>query len=367
MNNPQAQTNSQSVYPASQDPALMASSGKKNRESHSIVPAKPVRKSKSERTIPLIDLSNFSRRRQEISEKLWDAATNFGFFQLVNHSIPAKEIDFAFIQANRFFDLTESEKAKFSLRKVKNAGWESREQVRSSTGLADQKESYQIIPPRMNGLWPHESQLPGFQHQMLAFEKSCWFLSMQLMSCFAEKLSLDKDYFTHAHNPEQSDYQSTLRLLHYYADAEKGTKEPAQCPQQWWAGAHTDYNCLTLLFQRNHQRGLEICCDQAKETQVWSSVIPDEGLITCNIGDMLMRWSDDKLRSTPHRVTMPKGNDPFNDRHSMAFFCQANGRQTIYGKQGKYPPLSAREFLKQRIATNSTTSSPINEVTIKTK
>jgi len=360
MNNLQIQSASQSIYPASQDPAIMASAEKKSiRESHSTVSVKPARKSNSERTIPLIDLSNFSRRRQEISDKLWDAATNYGFFQLVNHSIPTKDIDFAFIQASRFFDLRENEKAKFSLRKFKNAGWESRKQVRSSTGLADQKESYQIIHPRMKGLWPQESQLPGFQRQMLAFENSCWLLSMQLMSCFAEKLGLEKDHFTHAHNSEQSDYQSTLRLLHYYANAENNTREPAQCPQQWWAGAHTDYSCLTLLFQRNHQRGLEICCDQTKETQIWSPVIPDEGLITCNIGDMLMRWSDDKLRSTPHRVTMPQDGEPFNDRHSMAFFCQANGRQTIYGKEGKYPPISAKEYLKQRIATNSVISSQI--------
>ena len=338
----------------------MASAEKKSiHKSPSAVLVKPSGKAKSERSLPLIDLSNFSRRRNEIREKLWDAATHYGFFQLVNHGIPTKDIDFAFIQANRFFDLAESEKAKFSLRKFKNAGWESRKQVRPSTGLADQKESYQIIHPRMKGLWPKESQLPGFKRQMLAFEHSCWFLSMQLMSCFAEKLGLDKDHFTHAHNPEQSDYQSTLRLLHYYANTEKDDREPAKRPQQWWAGAHTDYNCLTLLFQRNHQRGLEVCCDQTKETQAWSPVIPDEGLITCNIGDMLMRWSDDKLRSTLHRVTMPKGSEPFDDRHSMAFFCQANGRQTIYGNEGKYPPISAREFLKQRIATNSATSSPI--------
>lgn len=332
---------------------------KSTHKNHSAVSAKPSRKSKSERTIPLIDLSNFSRRRQEISEKLWDAATNYGFFQLVNHSIPTKDIDFAFIQASRFFDLPDSEKAKFPLRDTKNAGWESRKQVNPSTGLTDQKESFQIIHPRMKGLWPRESQLSGFKRQLLAFENSCWFLSMQLMSCFAEKLGLEKDFFTRAHNPEKSDYQSTLRLLHYYPNPEKGSATPAQRPQHCWAGAHTDYDCLTLLFQRNHQQGLEVCCDQTKETQVWSPIIPDEGLITCNIGDMLMRWSDDKLRSTLHRVAMPKGSSNFDDRHSMAFFCQANSRQTIYGPEGKYPPISAREYLKQRIATNSAISSPI--------
>ena len=91
-------------------------------------------------------------------------------------------------------------------------------------------------------MWPEESQLPGFKRQLLAFEKSCWFLSMQLMGCFAEKLGLQKDFFAQAHNPEQSDYQSTLRLLHYYASSDKNPKV-SQPKHQWWAGAHTDYNC----------------------------------------------------------------------------------------------------------------------------
>jgi isopenicillin N synthase-like dioxygenase len=362
MNNRQIQTFLKSVYPVNQDAAIMAQAEKKPiHKNHSSVSVKAAENQRPTRTIPLIDLSNFTRRRKEISEKLWDAATNYGFFQLVNHGIPTKDIDFAFIQANRFFDLAESEKAEFSLRNAKNAGWESRKQVRSSTGLADQKESYQIIHSRMKGLWPRESQLPGFKRQLLAFEHSCWFLSMQLMSCFAEKLGVEKDFFTRAHNPEQPDYQSALRLLHYFAKTteDDSAAQTEQRPRHWWAGAHTDYDCLTLLFQRNHQRGLEVCCNQTKETQVWSPVIPDEGLITCNIGDMLMRWSDDKLRSTLHRVAMPEGNGPFDARHSMAFFCQANSRQTIYGQGGKYPPISAKEYLKQRISTNSRISSPI--------
>lgn len=357
MNNQQTHSNPETNYPASQKPTVMTKAQKKTMPP---VTVKTSKRDKVSRTIPLIDLSNFSQRRAEISEKLWDAATNYGFFQLVHHGIPTKDIDFAFIQASRFFDLPESEKTKFPLRAARNSGWESRTQVRSSTGRADEKESYQVTPPRMKGLWPKESQLPGFKKQLLAFENSCWFLSMQLMSCFAEKLGLDKDFFTHAHNPEQSDYQSTLRLLHYYASDKtnedikqtKSNEKPPTPTQQWWAGAHTDYDCLTLLFQRNHQRGLEICCEQTKETQIWAPVTPDEGLITCNIGDMLMRWSDDKLHSTPHRVVMPEGNGPFGPRQSMAFFCQANRRQTIYGPEGKYPPISAKDYLKHHRASN---------------
>ena len=351
MNNQQIQPIADTIFPVNQEQAVFTGS----REKSPSVSIKTAKTADCSRPVPLIDLSNFNRRREEISEKLWDAAINYGFFQLVNHSIPTKEIDFTFIQGSRFFDLPESEKAKFPLRKVKNAGWESRRQVRSSTGVADQKESYQIIHPRMKGLWPRESQLPGFKRQMLAFENACWFLSMQLMSCFAEKLGHERDFFTRAHNPEQQDYQSTLRLLHYYASGEaENSDSPARQQQHWWAGAHTDYNCLTLLFQRNHQRGLEICYDQHQEPQVWTPVIPDEGLITCNIGDMLMRWSDDKLKSTLHRVAMPEGEGPFGPRESMAFFCQANSKQVIYGSEGKYPPISAKDYLKQRLATGNT-------------
>ena len=49
------------------------------------------------REIPLIDFSNFSERRQSITEALWDAAANYGFFQLINHGIPTPQIDSAFL------------------------------------------------------------------------------------------------------------------------------------------------------------------------------------------------------------------------------------------------------------------------------
>ena len=141
-------------------------------------------------------------------------------------------------------------KAQWPLRR--NAGWESKAQVRPSTRTADQKESYQITRPRMAGLWPSEQELPGFQQAALAFEAKCWQVGMQVLSCFADRLGFDSDFFARAHAPDSPHYQSTLRMLHYFA--QDGTHTPGT----WRAGAHTDFDCLTLLFQRPGQGGLQV-------------------------------------------------------------------------------------------------------------
>ena len=115
------------------------------------------------RDIPRIDLTAFAARKAEIAEQLWNASTEIGFFQLVNHGIAQQQIDEAFTMTERFFTLPQEVKARYPLGKGTNAGWEYKSQVRPSTGTADNKESYQITLPRMAGLWPPGDELPGFQ------------------------------------------------------------------------------------------------------------------------------------------------------------------------------------------------------------
>lgn len=300
------------------------------------------------RKVPLIDMSNFEQRRAEITEQLWAAATDIGFFQLQNHGIPIAQIQSAFAMAEQFFALPESTKARFPLVKGTNAGWEFMQQVRPSTGTADRKESYQVTLPRMAGLWPSDEELAGFKALMLEFEHKSWQLGMQVLSCFADKLGFARDFFTKAHDPHQPTYQSTLRLLHYFptsiSQAEQG--------KIWRAGAHTDFDCLTLVYQREGQGGLQLCPGKEVDAFAWTSVPPREDLVTCNIGDMLMRWSDDQLKSTLHRVRMPRADEHQGSRYSMAFFCQANCDVMIQGPGRKYPPISAEDYLKLRIAAN---------------
>jgi len=304
------------------------------------------------REVPVIDLSDFANRREEIKEQLWFAATEIGFFQLVNHGIPTEDILTAFDASERFFALEKEKKERFPLKEGLNAGWEFMAQVRPSTGTADQKESYQVTLPHMDDLWPNQTVVPEFQRIILDFENRAWTLGMSILSCFAEKLGFESDFFTKAHDRSSEEYQSTLRLLHYLPLSEKVKAEPGL----WRAGAHTDFDCLTMVFQKEGQGGLQVCpgkdAMQEGAAQDWTSVIPKNGIITCNIGDMLMRWSDDKLLSTLHRVRMPKADEPTGPRYSMAFFCQANKDQVIQGPEKKYEPITARDYLLQRINAN---------------
>lgn len=300
------------------------------------------------RAIPRIDLSDFDRRKLKIADDLWTASVEIGFFQLVNHGIPQALIDDAFEYSPRFFALPADTKGRYPLGKGTNAGWEYMAQVRPSTGTADHKESYQITLPRMAALWPSSTELPGFKAVMLAFERANWALGMRVLSCFALKLGFHEDFFTDAHDPMSPHYQSTLRLLHYLPmvnakpDDFKG----------WRAGAHSDFDCLTILHQKAGQGGLQVCPGKEHDSHAWTDVEPADGVITCNIGDMLMRWSDDKLKSTLHRVRMPYANEYLGSRYSIPFFCQANRDAVIQGPDKVYPPMTAQDYLQERIAAN---------------
>lgn len=298
------------------------------------------------RDVRVIDLSDFEARRAEITEQLWSAAVDVGFFQLANHGVPLAQVREAFAMSERFFALPAEVKSRLPL--SRNAGWESLAQVRPSTGTPDQKESYQITRPRMAGLYPTDEELPGFKSTMLAFEEASWAVGMQVLSCFADKLGFDRDFFRRAHDPASETYQSTLRLLHYYAIP---TEEQTRLGL-WRAGAHTDFDCLTLLYQREGQGGLQVCPGKEFEDQAWTSIPPREDTITCNIGDMLMRWSDDRLPSNFHRVKNPVAGEYMGPRYSLAFFCQANTDAVISSPSGKYPPITAGDYLAERIRAN---------------
>lgn len=301
-----------------------------------------------EREVPVIDLSDFENRKHEIADQLWKASVEIGFFQVYNHGIAQADIDFAFDTAWRFFALPREIKAKYPMPKGTNAGWEFKAQVRPSTGTPDNKESYQITRPEMTNLWPSEEELPGFKEAMLRFEAQNWQLGMRILSCFALKMGFAEDFFAKAHDPSSNLYQSTLRLIHYMS-MEDAKPEDFQF---WRAGAHSDFDCLTILHQKEGEGGLQVCPGKDAEKAEWTDVPPKNGYITCNIGDMLMRWSDDQLQSTLHRVRMPRPGEYLGRRLSLPFFCQANKDAVMQGPLGKYEAITAGEYLTRRINAN---------------
>ena len=232
-------------------------------------------------------------------------------------------------------------------------------QVRPSTGTADLKESFQIgYTAEAQASWPAPSALPGFKDTCLVFMHEAARVSTILLRCLARALDLPEDVLVAAHDPRATDVQTVLRLLHYPPIAHRSDVDLSS-GSRFRAGAHTDFDVLTLLFQREGEGGLEVCPGRKASTEfghgdTWVPVPPVQGCITCNLGDMLMRWSDDRAMSTFHRVVAPARDDPAaaQPRYSIAYFNQACQSTVIMGEGGKYEPLTGRQFLQQSIERN---------------
>ncbi|KAL4783764.1 hypothetical protein BJX76DRAFT_348322 [Aspergillus varians] len=272
------------------------------------------------RVIPAISLRDYEGRREEITQQLVDAAETAGFLTLVDHGITVEEINTQFALSKAFFDLPRDVKAQIPHNLITNNGWEYYSQIRPSTGLPDQKESFWL---QRNSEWPSDENVPGFGETTRNFIAQCEDISKKVLTCLSIALGFEEDYFCKAMDTTQPDNLTQLRLLHY--PASHSGKEG------WRAGVHTDIGCLTLLFQRDGEDGLEIC--PGRESHSSSAVgdnffpLPAEtGPIVVNIGDMLMAWSDDRLKANFHRVRAKDvGYSP--DRYSIAYFN--TGRKNV--------------------------------------
>lgn len=184
--------------------------------------------------------------------------------------------------------------------------------------------------------------------------KKCQVVSEMLMLCFARGLGFPEDYFIQAHDISQPESQTVLRLLHY-SEVDRSVPVPEG---YYRAGAHVDWDFITLLFQHSHQSGLEICPGREVTTafghgDVWTKVEPNPGDIVCNIGDLLMSWSDDRFESTFHRVKTPREEgDYWGARYSMAYFNQPCTDVVIQGPGKKYPAVTGREFTQAAMNRN---------------
>ncbi|MGN6588927.1 MAG: isopenicillin N synthase family dioxygenase, partial [Sphingomicrobium sp.] len=162
-----------------------------------------------------------------------------------------------------------------------------------------------------------------------------------VLKAIARYLDLDQDYFEDA----VQDGNSVLRALHYPPQNEP-TGEHIR------AGAHEDINAITLLLGAE-EAGLELQTMDGR----WIPVSPRPGELVINIGDMLQRLTNGKLRSTSHRVVNPTPDRASKARYSMPFFLHFRSDflidalpQTVPpGEQAKWPPITADEYLQERL------------------
>ena len=115
---------------------------------------------------------------------------------------------------------------------------------------------------------------------------------------------------------------------------------------QFGVAPHTDYGCLTLLWQ-DATGGLEVLNKQKE----WVTAHPIEGTLVVNVGDLLARWTNDRFSSTAHRVINRSGHE----RYSMALFFDPDVDTLIdptavigSDEESHYPPVTCGEHILSR-------------------
>lgn len=286
--------------------------------------------------------------RREAAMALGKACREVGFFYAVDHGVPAAVKADAFAASERLFALPQPEKDAMSIRlSPHNRGYValSDERLNPAAG-SDMKEAFNIGPDlpadhpdvlaakpfRGVNFWP---ELEGWREQALSYFEHCLALGRTIHRGFALDLGLDEDFFV----PHLSDPIATLRMLHYPPSADATSRTDGG------AGTHTDYGNVTILAT-DEVAGLEVLNRQGEWIQ--APHLPDA--FVCNIGDCLMRWSNDTYVSTPHRV-----RPPAQERYSMALFLEVNPdsvidpRDIAADEAPRYEPITCADYLTRRL------------------
>jgi len=312
---------------------------------------------------PFIDGSN----KQAVADALLASFQEVGFVYLVNHGLSREKMGQMFEWSKKFFSQSTEVKqlaphpaSGAHHRGYSAPGLEKVTQYDAHSGAAlpvkapDLKESFESgreDDPDMPNIWLPEGVLPGFEEACMDMYGTFREVELTVLRALAIAFHLPEDYFTKVHS--KADNQ--LRLLHYPSVP----IEQLENERIARIGAHADFCSITLLLQDN-VGGLEV--EDPNLPGTFKSVKPVEDAIVLNAGDFLMRWSNDTIRSTVHRVRAPPnfvsqdGTTP--ERYSIPYFCSPDFDTVVdcipgtYSEANpkKYEPISARSYIIERLA-----------------
>jgi isopenicillin N synthase-like dioxygenase len=185
-------------------------------------------------------------------------------------------------------------------------------------------------------VWP--AGRPGFRTAFETYFRAMDSLSLHLLRLFAIALGLDPSFF----DSKVDHGTSVLRTIWYPPQP-----EPPE-PGQLRAGAHSDYGTLTILKGDDVPGGLQVRLRNGD----WLDVHPGPDAFVCNIGDLMMRWTNDEWLSNVHRVANPPREAAAIGRLSIPFFHNPNADaliECITGFHGadkapKYRPIGFAEY-----------------------
>jgi isopenicillin N synthase-like dioxygenase len=306
-------------------------------------------------TIPVVDLSHFlsgdETRKQSFVQALGKAYEEVGFVAVKNHGIPDDLIADLYNYVQQFFSLPSETKLKYEKPELAGQrGYTSfgREHAKGFDA-PDLKEFFQFgqtieDAEEVGEDYPGNitvEEVPQFTpilyNAYRNFERS----GKALLQAIALYLGLDEHYFDQwVHNGN-----SILRAIHYPPIS----SEPKSAIR---AEQHEDINLITLLVGASAD-GLQILTKQGEWVGVTS--LPEQ--IVVNVGDMLQRLTNNKLRSTTHRVVNPPRELWGTSRFSIPFFLHPKSKMSLASLESTidadhpkaYEDATAGEYLDERL------------------
>ncbi len=315
--------------------------------------------------VPVIDLiparTGGLAERRRVAAAIDAACREIGFFAITGHGVPDGLVDDLRGCAHDFFARPLAEKLASrhpvpgTNRGYHPVGLEALSAANDAAAPPDLKEFFHVGPVDVTAdayytsvlgrrhftpnVWPPAPA--GFEQAVTAYYRAMSDQIVVLMRLAALALNVDEEFF----DARVDRSIGTMRLNYYPAQA------VAPRPGQLRASAHTDYGGFTILSGEETPGGLQVRTRDGR----WIDVATWPTIFVVNIGDLLMRWTNDRWLSNMHRVMNPPvGSGGSRGRLSVAFFNHPNYDALIecLPSQGaaKHPPVLSGEYRDEKYA-----------------
>jgi len=306
-------------------------------------------------SIPSLDLNDFTKgnptQRAKFVKDLGQAYENIGFVAIKNHGLSDDLTKKLYDSIQAFFQLPEEVKAKYEKPELfGQRGYISKGKEKAKgRNTGDLKEFFHVGQPKERmqpdypeNIWPDE--VPQMKKYATEAYDTLQQAGVEMLRAIALYLQLDEHYF----DDKVITGNSILRPIHYFP-IENPDEIPADAVR---AAEHGDINLITLLMGASAD-GLQVLRRDGKWIPI--TALPEQ--LVVNVGDMLERHTNNKLKSTIHRVVNPPRHLMGSPRYSIPFFmhpisemdltCLPNCVDATHPKA--FEDITAGAFLHQRL------------------
>lgn len=305
--------------------------------------------------VPSLDLADFTEgtpaQKKAFVEALGEAYTNIGFVSIKNHGLSDELTKNLYQSVEKFFRLPDEEKLRYEKKELAGQrGYISkgREKAKGSN-TGDLKEFFHVGQPEQNqredypeNIWP--SEVPELEKYTTEAYLTLLKAGTHMLRAIASFLNLPENYF----DEKVKEGNSILRPIHYFPIEDPDSLPPDAVR----AAEHGDINLITLLMGASAD-GLQVLRRDGKWIPI--TALPDQ--IVVNVGDMLERHTNGKLKSTIHRVVNPPRELMHTSRFSIPFFMHPVSEMDLSCLEGcidnenpkSFDDITAGEFLDQRL------------------